>query len=55
MMATENCIQSVIPRFDGHYDHWSMLMGNFLRSKAYWQVIFNGITKPTSGTTIIDV
>ncbi|KAH0773913.1 hypothetical protein KY290_011050 [Solanum tuberosum] len=32
-MASENFVQAAIPRFDGHYDHWSMLMENFLRSK----------------------
>ena len=28
-------VQPVIPHFDGHYDYWSMLMENFLRSKEY--------------------
>ena len=28
-MASENSfVQPTIPRFDGHYDHWSMLMEN---------------------------
>nr|DAD45562.1 TPA_asm: hypothetical protein HUJ06_003792 [Nelumbo nucifera] len=36
-MASENFVQPAIPRFDGHYDHWSLLMENFLRSKEYWQ------------------
>ena len=38
LMATENnssFVQPAIPRFDGHYDHWAMLMENFLRSKEY--------------------
>nr|KYP38155.1 Retrovirus-related Pol polyprotein from transposon TNT 1-94 [Cajanus cajan] len=26
-------VQPTIPKFDGHYDHWSMMMENFLRSK----------------------
>ena len=45
-MATEssNYVQSSIPRFDGHYDHWAMLMENFLRSKEYWNLIEHGIT-----------
>ena len=44
-MASENSfVQPVIPRFDGHYDHWSMLMENFLRSKEYWSLIETGIT-----------
>ncbi|KAI5412930.1 hypothetical protein KIW84_057525 [Lathyrus oleraceus] len=43
-MASDNSfVQAVIPRFDGHYDHWSMLMENFLRSKEYWQVVESGL------------
>ncbi|RDY10866.1 hypothetical protein CR513_04539, partial [Mucuna pruriens] len=42
-MATANFVQPAIPRFDGHYDHWSMLMENFLRSKEYWQVVSDEI------------
>ncbi|KAL6320044.1 hypothetical protein AAG906_004438 [Vitis piasezkii] len=38
-MASENFVQPAIPRFDGHYDYWSMLMENFLRSKEYLQVV----------------
>ena len=36
-MAAEssNFVQPAIPKFDGHYDHWSMLMENFIRSKEY--------------------
>ena len=39
-------MQAAIPRFDGHYDHWSMLMENFLRSKEYWKIIEDGIGAP---------
>jgi hypothetical protein len=47
-MTTENSfVQPAIPRFDGHYDHWSMLMENFLRSKEYWNLIEVGITAAT--------
>ncbi|XP_070664638.1 uncharacterized protein [Malus domestica] len=44
-MATENSlVQPAIPRFNGHYDHWSMLMENFLRSnKEYWNLVETGI------------
>jgi len=38
-----NCVQPAIPKFDGHYDHWAMLMGNLLRSKKYWQLVWNGV------------
>ena len=45
-------MQAVIPRFDGHYDHWSMLMEKFLRSKEYWQIIEDGIGTPTEVETL---
>ncbi|RDX97172.1 hypothetical protein CR513_20080, partial [Mucuna pruriens] len=45
-MAIDNFVQPAILRFDGHYDHWSMLMENFLRSKEYWQVVSDGILVP---------
>ena len=47
MASESNLVQVAIPRFDGHYDHWSMLMENFLRSKEYWQIIEDGIGAPT--------
>nr|KYP40643.1 Retrovirus-related Pol polyprotein from transposon TNT 1-94 [Cajanus cajan] len=28
-----------IPRFDGHYDHWTLLIENLLRSKGYWNLV----------------
>jgi hypothetical protein len=28
-------VQSAIPKFDGHNDHWVILMENFVRSKEY--------------------
>ncbi|XP_076916690.1 uncharacterized protein LOC143576499 [Bidens hawaiensis] len=31
-----------VPKFDGDYDHWSMVMENLLRSKEYWRVIQEG-------------
>lgn len=31
-----------IPKFDGDYDHWSMLMENLLRSKEWWHLIDPG-------------
>ncbi|CAL2238240.1 unnamed protein product [Prunus armeniaca] len=47
-------VQPTIPRFDGHYDHWSMLMEKFLRSKEYWDLIENGMSEPAEGETLID-
>ncbi|XP_049365733.1 uncharacterized protein LOC125830598 [Solanum verrucosum] len=49
-MASENFVQAAIPRFDGHYDHWSMLMENFLRSKEFWPVVSIGVQEPATGT-----
>ena len=54
-MASEtNFMQATIPRFDGHYNHWSMLMENFLRSKEYWQVVDSGIAEPENGIVLIE-
>jgi hypothetical protein len=49
MTPEGNFVQPAIPRFDGHYDHWSMLMENFLRSKEYWGLIENGYVETESG------
>ena len=53
-MASENFVQLAIPRFKGHYDHWSMLMENLLWSKEYWQVVSRGIAEPTTNSPMID-
>jgi hypothetical protein len=53
-MAETNFMQAAIPRFDGHYDHWSMLMKNFLRSKEYWQVVDSGITESETGIILTE-
>ncbi|KAK2968676.1 hypothetical protein RJ640_001579 [Escallonia rubra] len=53
-MASENFVQPSIPRFDGHYDHWSMLMENFLRSKEYWQVVDSGVAEPAADTLLTE-
>lgn len=49
-----NFVQPVIPHFDGHYDHWSMLMENFLRSKEYWGLVENEITLYAEGTALTE-
>ncbi|KAL5836716.1 hypothetical protein ACOSQ3_013885 [Xanthoceras sorbifolium] len=51
-MVTDNFVQPAIPRFDGHYDHWSMLMENFLRSKEYWHVVSDGVVESAASTTM---
>ena len=50
-MVDGNYVQPAIPRFDGHYDHWTMLMENLLRSKEYWSLVENGITTAPTGAT----
>ncbi|RDX85070.1 hypothetical protein CR513_33792, partial [Mucuna pruriens] len=52
MSTYEKFVQPAIPRFDGHYDYWSMTMENFLRSKEMWLPVEEGI--PTLGTTPIE-
>jgi hypothetical protein len=48
MASENNFVQPAIPRFNGHYDHWSMLMENFMRSKEYWTLVETGIVEPAS-------
>ncbi|MCI71190.1 homeobox-leucine zipper protein HDG8-like, partial [Trifolium medium] len=40
-----------IPKFDGLYDHWAMLMENLLRSKDYWSLIEVGVTAAPPNAT----
>nr|AAT38726.2 hypothetical protein SDM1_41t00003 [Solanum demissum] len=47
-MASKIFVQAAIPHFDGHYDHWTMLMENFLRSKEFWSVVSVGVQEPTT-------
>jgi len=44
MTESSSFLQPAIPKFDGFYDHRSMLMENLLRSKEYWHLIENGVT-----------
>lgn len=54
-MASEGSfVQPAIPRFDGHYDHWSMLMENFLRSKEYWNLVETGFVEPADGAAVTE-
>ncbi|KAJ9559520.1 hypothetical protein OSB04_004680 [Centaurea solstitialis] len=43
MATSDKFVQPSIPKFDGHYDHWSLLMENFLRSKEMWNLVEEGI------------
>ena len=42
MTEEKNFVQPAIPRFDGHYDHWSIIMENLLGSNGYWSLIETG-------------
>ena len=33
-------------KFDGDYEHWSLVMKNLLRSKEYWSAIQSGFEEP---------
>jgi RNase H-fold protein (predicted Holliday junction resolvase) len=54
MVAENNFVQPAIPKFDGHYDHWSMLMENFLRSKEYWSLVETGIPAAAEGVELTE-
>ena len=54
MAAENNFVQPTIPKFDGHYDHWSMLMENFLRSKEYWSLVETGIPAAAEGVELTE-
>ena len=49
MTSESTFVQPAIPKFDGHYDHWAMLMENFLRSKEYWSLVEDGIPVEVEG------
>ncbi|XP_022888471.1 uncharacterized protein LOC111404000 [Olea europaea var. sylvestris] len=55
MASDSNFVQAAIPRFDGHYDHCSMPMENFLRSKEYWPIVKSGIEALAATTVLRDV
>jgi hypothetical protein len=51
---TSGYVQPAIPRLDGYYNHWSMLMENFLKSKEYWALIEEGIPEVKEGTILTE-
>lgn len=53
-MSSEKFVQPAIPKFDGHYDFWSMTMENFLRSKEMWHLIEEGIPTSALGTILTE-
>ena len=54
IMAENSFVQPTVPKFDGHYDHWAMLMENFLRSKEYWGLVESGIPTVAEGVVLTD-
>jgi len=48
-MSESSFVQPAIPKFDGHYDHWAMLMEKFLRSKEYRGVVENEVHAAAEG------
>ena len=51
-MAAEREMTLSIPKFDGDYEHWAMLMENLLRSKEWWSLIEEGFAEPARGTVL---
>ena len=47
-------MQPAIPKFDGYYNHWVMLMENFLHSEEYWDLVENGISAATEDIVFTD-
>jgi len=54
MTSEGSFVQPATPRFVGHYDHWSMLMENFLCSKEYWHVVETGISAAADNVDLSD-
>jgi hypothetical protein len=54
MASNSNFVQAAIPCFYGHYDYWSMLMENFLRSKEYWLIVASGIEELATSAILTD-
>ena len=49
VMAAEKDAMLSIPKFDGDYEYWAMLMENLLRSKEWWHLVETGYTEPGRG------
>ena len=48
----DNFVQPAIPRFDGHYDHWAMLMEIFFRSKEFFDMMETGYVESNEGEVL---
>lgn len=51
MSIQDKFVQPAIPKFDGHYDYWSMTMEKIQRSKEMWNLVDEGIPAAAIGTT----
>lgn len=43
-----------IPKFDGDYEHWAMLMENLLRSKEWWELVETGMVQFDRDTVLTE-
>ncbi|GAU38467.1 hypothetical protein TSUD_151900 [Trifolium subterraneum] len=44
MAENQQFQQPAIPKFDGYYEHWAMIMENLVRSNELWNLIEDGVT-----------
>ncbi|GAU25732.1 hypothetical protein TSUD_216620 [Trifolium subterraneum] len=44
MADSSNFLHLQIPKFDGHYEHWEMIMEILIRSNELWELIEVGVT-----------
>ncbi|PNX85315.1 retrovirus-related Pol polyprotein from transposon TNT 1-94 [Trifolium pratense] len=51
MEESSNFLQPSVPKFEGYYEHWSMLMENLIRSKELWPLIETGVTMAPPNAT----
>ncbi|XP_071702890.1 uncharacterized protein [Rutidosis leptorrhynchoides] len=55
MTEETNQFQAIyVPKFDGDYDHWCLLMENLLISKELWRVIEEGYKEPVDESTMTE-
>ena len=48
----DNFVQPAILRFDGHYDHWAMLMEIFLRLKEFFDMVEMSYVESNEGEVL---
>ena len=53
-LACNSFVRPAIPKFDGYYEHWAILMENFMRSKEFWNLVEHGIPTIVIGVVLID-